>query len=89
MSDVREIIIQLARPGGKYPDGLVEHGWYFTEGGKVFLCDKRGTRTGVSKIIRANGETAEEVARRLLKGDTRSRSRFSDFNRPLHYPKGY
>jgi hypothetical protein len=86
MSDVKEIIVQIARPGGRYPDGLVEHGWYYSEGGVVFLCDQRGTWTGISRPLRLN-ETPDEVARRLLRGETRSR--FSDFNRPLVHPKGY
>jgi hypothetical protein len=32
------------------------------------------------------GESAEEVARRLLKDEV-GKKRWSDFNRPLHYPK--
>jgi hypothetical protein len=87
MTQPTEIIVQLARPGDRYQHGLVEHGWFFAEKGCVYLCDARGTRTGTSKALRP-GETAEEVARRLLKDDA-GRKRWSDFNRPIHYPKGY
>jgi hypothetical protein len=88
MSDVREIIIQLAKPGGRYPDGLVEHGYYYEESGHVYLCDARGTKTGVSKVVKPPF-SAEETALRLLKLDVGRSDRFSDFNRPIYYPKGY
>jgi hypothetical protein len=38
------------------------------EKGHVYLCDERGVRTGTSKALRP-GESAEEVARQLLKDE--------------------
>ena len=52
----------------RYPHGMVEYGWFNAEKGHVYLCDERGVRTGTSKALRP-GESAEEVARRLLKDE--------------------
>jgi hypothetical protein len=87
MTQPKEIIMQLAAPGGRYPDGLVEHGYIYAEKGHVCLCDERGTRIGASKTLRPS-ENAEEVARRFLRNEV-GRKRWSAFNRPLHYPRGY
>ena len=52
----------------RYAHGMVEYGWFNAEKGHVYLCDERGVRTGTSKALRP-GESAEEVARRLLKDE--------------------
>jgi hypothetical protein len=80
MTQPKEIIVQIARPGDRYPHGLVEHGYFYAENGHVYLCDERGVRTGTGKALRP-GENAEEVARRLRK-DEFGKKRWSDFNRP-------
>ena len=84
MSEPQWIWIQTRRPRDEDP-GAIEEGWYFAEGGKVFLCDKAGVRTGASKALRP-GDNAKEVAVRLLRAETGKR-RWSDFNRPLRYQR--
>jgi hypothetical protein len=80
------IWIQTRRPRDEDP-GAIEEGWYFAEGGKVFLCDAAGVKTGTSKALRP-GDIAKEIAVRLLRDETGKR-RWSDFNRPLRYPKNF
>jgi hypothetical protein len=79
---------QTRRPSRDGEDpGAIEEGWFYAEGGKVYLCDKAGVRTGASRALRP-GDNAKEIAVRLLRDETGKR-RWSDFNRPLRYPKHF
>ena len=78
------IFTQTRRPSDEDP-GAIEEGYFFEERDKVFLCDATGVRTGASKALRP-GDNPKEIAVRLLRDETGKR-RWSDFNRPLRYPK--
>jgi hypothetical protein len=82
------IFTQTRRPSRDGEDpGAIEEGHYFQENGRVFLCDAAGVRTGASKALRP-GDNAKEIAVRLLRDESGKR-RWSDFNRPLRYPKNF
>jgi hypothetical protein len=80
------IFTQTRRPREGDP-GAIDSGYFFEEGGKVFLCDTAGVRTGASKALRPGGD-ARDIAVRLLR-DEAGKRRWSDFNRPLRYPKNF
>ena len=87
MSEQPEYInIQLHRPSDSYPDGVVEEGWFVVKDNVVFLSDRNGTALAGKGNRRpiGPGETAREVAVRLLRWKARSRPS-RPFNRPLRY----
>jgi hypothetical protein len=88
MNEPQWIYTQMRRPSRDGEDpGAVEEGYFFAENGKVYLCNENGVRTGASKALRP-GDDAREIAVRLLRDESGKR-RWSDFNRPLRYPKNF
>ena len=68
------------------PTGVIEEGWFVVKDNVVFLSDRDGDALpgkGNRRPI-GPGETAREVAVRLLRLKARSRP-ISPFNRPLRY----
>jgi hypothetical protein len=83
MSDVHYIFIQTAAASATSP-GAIAEGWFVIRDGKVVLTGADGKIwQGAPDREIKDGETAEVVAKRLL----RSRQTKSGFNRPLSYPE--
>jgi hypothetical protein len=81
--------IQTRRPTKDGSDpGSIEEGWYTVTDGVVRLCDRDGDpiRGEESTAKLKPGETAKEVAVRLLRGKF-ARKPARPFNRPLRYQK--
>jgi hypothetical protein len=87
MSEPEYITLQLRRPSESYPAGLIEEGFFIVRDEVVLLTTRDGVQLSGKNNRRpiAPGETAREVAVRLLRLKARSRP-VSDFNRPLRYP---
>jgi hypothetical protein len=101
MTEVRPVIIQIARPAGPGDLGVVEEGHYAVENGSVRLTDANGKplhRASSTPSARASqttqtrwerrlreGEDPGQVARELLWARYRANKRGSDFSRPIHY----
>jgi hypothetical protein len=83
------IHIQIRRPSKDGTDpGTIEEGWYVVTDDCVQLTDRDGNKVRGELVTRpiGNGETAKEVAVRMLRTRVMSRPAKS-FNRPLRYPR--
>jgi hypothetical protein len=97
MSDVKQIVVQVAGPGRRYKHGAVTFGYYTVDDGIVTMTDKDGIPAGVEtgktfshKLKR--DEDPREWAARMTK---ELRSEFkggkdrvvAGFDGPIPYPK--
>jgi hypothetical protein len=83
------IHIQIRRPSRDGSDpGTIEEGWYVVTDDYVQLTDRDGNKVRGEFISRpiGNGETAKEVAVRLLRTRVMSRPP-KPFNRTIRYQK--
>jgi hypothetical protein len=78
---IEQVIITTAQPMNG-DTGSCEVAYFMTEGGDVYLCSDDGIKTSERAPIKA-GETAELVAKRLLRLRWRSKAGGSNFNRPI------
>jgi hypothetical protein len=81
------IYLQTRRPSRDGTDpGTIEEGWYVVTDGYVQLTDRDGSKVRGEFVGRpiGNGETAKEVAVRMLRARVRNKPAKS-FNRRLHY----
>ncbi len=79
--DVKTICVTVRTPIGDSDPGEVARAHYFVTDDFVSLCDEDGKPIGNGRSME-RGETAKQVAGRLLRG---SRGDEPDFNRPLRY----
>jgi hypothetical protein len=82
------IYVEIRRPSRDGTDpGTIEEGWYVVTDDYVHLCDRDGNKVRGEFVTRpiGPGETAREVAVRMLRARVRSRPA-RPFNRPLRYP---
>ncbi len=63
--------------------GAMDFGWMHA----FAAAELAWLRTGASKALHP-GDDAREIAVRLPRDET-GKQRWSDFNRPLHYPKNF
>jgi hypothetical protein len=88
MTTPQYIHIQIRRPRKDDPTdgGVIEEGWYVVTDNSVQLTDRDGNKLHGELTRRpiGPGETAKEVAVRMLRTRVMSRPRKS-FNRPLRY----
>ena len=81
------IHIQIRRPSRDGGDpGTIEEGWYVVVDGAVQLTDREKVRGEFVTRPIGNGETAKEVAVRMLRTRVMSGPAKS-FNRPIRYAK--
>ena len=64
--------------------GMVEAAHYFVVDGVLTICDETGKPSG-RKYFLAPDDDARLIAARLAKEVYLKASKYSDFNRPLHY----
>jgi hypothetical protein len=84
MPEIHRLTIQTAKPGGtRFPHGAVEIGYWYEDGGWVFLCNQNGVRTGDKHAV-PKGVDAKTIAIVLLKS---TRRKVGGFNRRLVYPR--
>jgi hypothetical protein len=82
MPEIHRLTVQTAKPGGtRFPHGAVEIGYWYEDGGWVFLCDQHGVRTGDKHKV-PDGIDAKTIAIVLLKS---TRRKPGEFNRKLIY----
>ena len=82
------IYVTTRRPSRDGSDpGVIEEGWYVVTDGVVQLTDREGNKVRGEFVSRpiSNGESAKEIAVRMLRTRVRSRPA-KPFNRPLRYP---
>ena len=86
------VFIQMAPPDGDFP-GIVEEGWYtVADSDVVTLCTREGApvvdASGRKRsALVKEGETAKQVAGRLLRQSLPIGGRPKGFDRPIRYPK--
>jgi hypothetical protein len=90
--NIYPVFIQMAPPDGDFP-GIVEEGWFnVADSDVVTLC----TREGVSVVdasgrkrsaLMKDGETAKQVAGRLLRQSLPIGGRPRGFDKLIRYPK--
>ena len=85
MPEIHRLTVQTTKPGGtRFPHGAVEIGYWYEDGGWVFLCDQDGVRTG-DKYAVPKGVDAKTIAIVLLKSAVGRKS--GGFNMKLIYPR--